>query len=213
VSTTMCASISRPHSLRRGAPARPMGPDHERRRMAQPRGDEGRRAAARSRRHDVLVRPRSAGRIRDRALLGYLVGAPTYSLMAELALSRAMKGCLRAVRQFPDALSRGGGRRWALPSASPMRGCVPSVAISPVLSAKRLKAVIETAHALACRRRVGVLNGRLVELTGPQDLHARFTGVPTSSPGSSPGGTDYARRSAGREVACSRLADRSPSTS
>ena len=92
--------------------------------------------------------------MRDRALLDYLVGAPTYSLMAELALSRAVKGCLRAVRQFPDALSRGGGRRWTLPSASPMRGCVLSVAISPAMSTKRLKAVIETAHALACRRRV-----------------------------------------------------------
>ena len=66
-------------------------------------------------------------------------GAPIYSFMAELALSRAVKGCLRAVRQFPDALSRDGGRRWTLLSASPMRGCVPSVAISPALSAKRLR--------------------------------------------------------------------------
>ena len=45
------------------------------------------------------------------------------------------------------------------------------------------KAVIETAHAMACRRRLWVLNEkRLMELTGLQDLHARFTGVPTSPP-------------------------------
>ena len=98
-------------------------------------------------------------------------------------MSRAVKGCLRAVRQFPDALSRGGGRRWTLLFASPMRGCVPSVDIAGAVG-QAPKAVIETAHALACRRRLLVLNEkRLVERTGLQNLPAQFTGVPTSATG------------------------------
>ena len=54
-------------------------------------------------------------------------------------VSRAVKGCRHAVRQFPDALSRGGGR------------CLPP-------------------------------HQEVMELTGLQDLHAWFTGVPTSPP-------------------------------
>lgn len=48
------------------------------------------------------------------ALLGYLAGAPTYSLMAELALSRTVNGRLPAVGEYPDALA---GRRPPLATA------------------------------------------------------------------------------------------------
>ncbi len=45
------------------------------------------------------------------------------------------------------------------------------------------KAVVETAHALACRRRLWVLNEKtLVERAGLRDLHAAFVSVPASSP-------------------------------
>ena len=106
-----------------------MGPDHERRRMAH---------SLQRTKVDVLLRDLDivlywSGQARlgvyelD-ALLGYLAGAPTYSLMAELALNH-------------------------------------------------------TAHALACRRRLWVVNEkRIVEQARLFDLHARFVDVPMSLP-------------------------------
>lgn len=94
------------------------------------------------------------------ALLGYLAGVPTYSLMVEVALNRTVHGRLPAVGEYPGALSQAGARRWPLDADFSMTharmraergdtvGTVGQVA----------KAVIEMAHALACRRRVWVLN-------------------------------------------------------
>ena len=45
------------------------------------------------------------------------------------------------------------------------------------------EAVIEIAHALACRRRVWALTGKkLIERVGLQNLHARFVDVPAAPP-------------------------------
>ena len=117
------------------------------------------------------------------ALLGYLAGAPTYSLMAELALSRAVHGRLPVIGEFPDALSRVGARRWSAHAAFSLTHARMRAERGDIAGAvgQAAKAVIEKAHVLACRRRLWVLNEkRLVEQTGLQDLHARFTRVPTS---------------------------------
>jgi hypothetical protein len=118
------------------------------------------------------------------ALLGYLAGASTYSLMAELALSRAVNGRLPAVGVFPDALSRAGARRWSVHADFSLTHARMRAERGDIAGAvgQAAKAVIEMAHAVACRRRLWVLNEkRLLEQTGLHDLRARFAGVPTSS--------------------------------
>ncbi len=129
------------------------------------------------------------------ALLGYIAGVPTYSLMAELALNRTVSGYPPAVGEYPHALSQAGARRWAQHADfslthARMRaergdtvGTVGQVA----------KAAIERAHAVACRRRMWVLNEKkLIERTGLQDFHARFVDVP-GSPAQLVGWVDRAR--------------------
>jgi len=117
------------------------------------------------------------------ALLGYLAGVPTYSLMAELALNRTVSGCLPAVGEFPDALSRVGALRWSLHADFSLTHARMRAERGDIAGAvgQAAKAVIETAHALACRRGPWLLNEkRIVERTGLADLHARFADVPTS---------------------------------
>jgi hypothetical protein len=119
------------------------------------------------------------------ALLGYLAGAPTYSLMAELALNRTVNGHLPEVSEYPDALSQAGARRWPIHANFSLTHARMRAERSDSVGAvgQAAKAVIEMAHALACRRRLWVLNEkRIVEQAGLQDLHARFVNVPMSSP-------------------------------
>ena len=52
------------------------------------------------------------GRYEVDSLLGYVAGAPTYSLVAELALNRVVVGALPAVGEYPRALAETGDRRW-----------------------------------------------------------------------------------------------------
>lgn len=118
-------------------------------------------------------------------LLGYLAGAPTYSLMAELALNRTVNGHLPAVGEYPDALSQAGARRWPLHADFSLAHARMRAERGDIVGAvgQAAKAVIEIAHAPACRRRLWVLNEKkIVEQAGLQDLHARFVDVPTSSP-------------------------------
>src|SRR6516165_4696686 len=48
------------------------------------------------------------------ALLGYLAGAPTYILMAELARNQTVHGRLPAIGEYPKPLSKAGADRWLL---------------------------------------------------------------------------------------------------
>jgi hypothetical protein len=119
------------------------------------------------------------------ALLGYLAGGPTYSLMAELALNRTVNDHLPAVSEYPDALSKSGARRWPLHADFSLTHARMRAERGDIAGAvgQAAKAVIEMAHALVCRRRLWVLNEKkIVEQAGLQDLHVRFVDVPTSSP-------------------------------
>lgn len=118
------------------------------------------------------------------ALLGYLAGVPTYSLMAELALNRTVSGHLPAVAGYPDALSEAGARRWPLHADFSLTHARMRAERGDIVGAvgQAAKAVTEMAHALACRRRLWVLNEKkLVEQAGLQGLHARFVDVPSTS--------------------------------
>ncbi len=120
------------------------------------------------------------------ALLGYLAGAPTYSLAAELALSRVVHGGLPAIGDHPEALARSGGRRWRFDADFSLTHARMRADRGEVTGAvgQVAKAVVETAHALACDRRLWVINEKtLVERTGLERLHARFTEVPAAPRG------------------------------
>jgi hypothetical protein len=124
------------------------------------------------------------GRYEVDALLRYVAGVPTCSLAAELALNQAVVGALPAVGPYPDALAEAGDRRWRMHADFSLtharmraeRGDVAGGAVG-----QAAKAVIETAPALACRRRRWVLNEKaLIERMGLEGLHGWFTRVPAS---------------------------------
>jgi hypothetical protein len=116
------------------------------------------------------------------ALLGYLAGAPTYSLMAELALNRPVCGALPAVGEFPDALSRTGAHRRSLHAEFSLAYARMRAERGDIAGAvgQRAKALIETAHARVPPPALGVQRERIVEQTRLEKVPARFVGIPTS---------------------------------
>jgi hypothetical protein len=119
------------------------------------------------------------------ALLGYLAGVPTYTLMAELALNQTVNGQLPAVGEYPEALSKAGARRWPFHADFSLSHARMRAERGDVVGAvgQTAKAVLEMAHALACRQRLWVLNEKkVIEQTGLQHLHARFVDVPGAAP-------------------------------
>ena len=121
------------------------------------------------------------GRYEVDALLGYVAGAPTYGLVAELAVNRVVVGTLPAVGEYPRALAENGERRWHAHADFSLTHARMRAERSDVTGAvaQAAKAVLETAHALACRRRRWVLNEKkLVEQVGLAGLHEWFARVP-----------------------------------
>jgi hypothetical protein len=120
------------------------------------------------------------------ALLGYVAGVPTYSLMAELALNRVVTGTLPRITEFPPALARTGATRWRQHAEFSLAHARMRAERGDVVGtvAQGAKAVVEAAHAVVCQRREWVLNEKhLVERAGLRELHAQFTRVPPSTPG------------------------------
>ena len=118
------------------------------------------------------------------ALLGYLAGAPTYLLMAEMALSRPLCGRLPAVGDYPPALAETGARRWRFHADFSLTHARMRAERGDVVGAvgQTSKAVMELAHAVACDRRLWVVNEKmLIERTGLVALHRAFTSVPVSA--------------------------------
>lgn len=119
------------------------------------------------------------------ALLGYLAGVPTYTLMAELALNQAVHGRLPVIGAYPAKLSQTGERRWRLHAEFSLDHAQMRAERGDIIGTvgQSAKAAIETAHALACARRRWVINEKnLVEHSGLRHVHARFTDIPTTTP-------------------------------
>ena len=117
------------------------------------------------------------------ALLGYLAGVPTYSLSAELASCRVLRGNIQAT-PFPPKLVASAPPRW--------RFCRSFSLDYARMHAKRgnlagatgqaAKAVMEEAHAILCERGQWACNEkRLIECAGLVGLHALFAQVPIES--------------------------------
>ncbi len=115
------------------------------------------------------------------ALLGYVAGVPTYSLCAELASCRLLRGEIPAVGQFPPRLVAVAPPRWRFHRSFSLDYARMHAARGNVVGAigQAAKAVMEEAHARVCERGRWVLNEkRLVEAAELDALNARFARVP-----------------------------------
>jgi Nucleotidyltransferase domain len=118
------------------------------------------------------------------ALLGYVAGVPTYTLMAELAVNKVIYGRLPTPKSYPLKLSQVGERRWRLHAEFSLAHAQMRAERGDVIGTvgQSAKAVIELAHALACARHLWVVNEKkLIERSGLQDLRAQFTHIPAAA--------------------------------
>ena len=117
------------------------------------------------------------------ALLGYLAGVPTYSLSAELASCRVLRGNIQAT-PFPPKLVASAPPRWRFCRSfsldyARMHGRRGNLAGA---AGQAAKSVMEEAHAILCERGQWMCNEkRLIETAGLGGLHALFAQVPTES--------------------------------
>jgi len=111
---------------------------------------------------------------------GYLVGAPTYVLVGELALAQVLQGQVERVQTYPPALRQSASRYWsgtadfALAYANTYVDRADPVGCAGCL----IKAVLATAHARLAQRGEWVLNEkRLVTDAGLAGARPILAGV------------------------------------
>jgi hypothetical protein len=117
------------------------------------------------------------------ALLGYLAGIATYSLTAELASCRLLRGDIPAA-PFPPKLVAAAPPVWRFCRSFSLdyariharRGNLAGA------TGQAAAAVMEEAHAIVCERGQWVCNEkRLIETAGLAGMHALFAQVPSES--------------------------------
>lgn len=117
------------------------------------------------------------------ALLGYVAGVPTYSLMAEAAICAVLRGKLEAPRAFPGPLAARAPRRWRIHrdfSLDYARALARRGDLVPALG-QMAKAVLEEAHARVCAARTWTLNEkRLADLAGLSWTHGWLVRPPAA---------------------------------
>lgn len=117
---------------------------------------------------------------RDDALLGYLAGIPTYTLSAELASCRVLRGELPAA-PFPSKLAAAAPPIWRFCRSFSLdyaRAHAKRRNIAGV-TGQVAAAIMEEAHAIVCERSEWVCNEkRLIETAGLSRLNALFAEIP-----------------------------------
>lgn len=120
------------------------------------------------------------------ALLGYLAGVPTYSLCAELASCRVLRGTIPAPPLFPSELAAAAPPRWRFHRSFSLdyaRMYAPRGNLVGT-TGQAAKAVMEEAHARVCERGRWVLNEkRLLAAAELDGIQGRFANVPTDPAG------------------------------
>lgn len=114
------------------------------------------------------------------ALLGYLAGAPTYLLAAELASCRVLHGLLPTC-PYPEKLKAAGAPRWRFCRSFSVAYARTQAKKGNVAAAvgQMAKAVMEEAHARMCERGEWVCNEKqLVEAAGLGETQALFSKAP-----------------------------------
>jgi Nucleotidyltransferase domain len=126
----------------------------------------------------------SDGEFEVDALLGYLAGVPTYSLLAERAIAVPLRRGLPDVGAYPRKLTETGPRRWRYHSQFSLeharmraeRGDVSGTA------GQAAKAVIEEAHARLCRRGYWTLNEKgILEAASLDQAQGWFAAIPATT--------------------------------
>jgi hypothetical protein len=117
-------------------------------------------------------------------LLGYLAGVPTYSLSAELATGRALRGDIPAVASFPGALAESAPARWRSHRAFSIEYARMQARHGNSVGAvgQTMRAIMEEAHAIVCERRQWVLNEkRLITKAGLGVVQRATASVPVQA--------------------------------
>ena len=119
------------------------------------------------------------------ALLGYVAGAPTYTLAAELSSCRVLHGAIPTTT-YPKKLTVAGPPRWRFCrsfSVSYARMHARRGNLVGVIG-QTAKAVMEEAHAIMCERSEWVCNlKRLIEAAGLAETQSLFGHVPSEHAG------------------------------
>lgn len=120
------------------------------------------------------------------ALLGYVAGVPTYSLMAERAVARVLHGDLTAVPGYPSKLAENASQRWRFCSDFTLSYARMQAAKGDVIGTvgQASKAVLEAAHARISASSRWILNEKgLVSAAGLSMLQASFVAIPREPDG------------------------------
>jgi len=130
---------------------------------------------------EAWTRRATKGEFEVDLLLGYLAGISTYSLAAELATCRLLRGSLPRVDRFPPGLAAAAPPHWRFRRALSLDYARMHARRGNVVAAagQAAKAVLEEAHARACERGLWVLNEkRLIDTAGLASVHTQFTQLP-----------------------------------
>lgn len=110
-------------------------------------------------------------------LLGYLAGIPTYSLLAERAVARVLRGALQPAGPFPARLSETAPARWRFHRDFSLAQARMRAARGDLVGTvgQAARAAMEHAHAILCERRTWVLNEKqLLRRAGLAPIEALF---------------------------------------
>jgi len=116
------------------------------------------------------------------ALLGYLAGIPTYSLCAERASCRLLRGSLPAAAPFPPKLAAAAPPWWRFRRSFSLDYARMHARRGNVVGAtgQAAKAMLEEAHAIACERGRWVCNEKhLLHAAGVDALQPLFSRIPS----------------------------------
>jgi hypothetical protein len=120
------------------------------------------------------------------ALLGYVAGVPTYSLLAERAVARVVHGHLPEVGGYPSKLAENASQRWRFCSDFTLTYARMQAAKGDVIGTvgQATKAVLEAAHARICASSRWILNEKgLVSAAGLSRVQASFEAIPREPDG------------------------------
>lgn len=123
------------------------------------------------------------------ALLGYVAGLPTYSLMAERACGRLLAGTLAPVGAMPPALVASAPPRWRFARDFSLEYARMHAARGNHIGAvgQAARAAFEEAHARLSERGQWVLNEkRMLDAAGLGALQARFAAPAADAGGLAP---------------------------
>jgi hypothetical protein len=129
------------------------------------------------------------------ALLGYVAGVPTYSLLAERAINVPLHGQWVRGAAYPDRLAQLAPARWRFNAQFSLEYAAKHAVRGDSLAtvAQAAKAVIEEAHARLCASARWILNEKgIVDQAGLAAVQTLFRSVPTD-PAALPGWVEAVR--------------------